>query len=281
VADSVTVRRVPRSQASFTEARVHDPFAVADWRPRTHPTMPAIVARGRKPAVFACAYCHLPDGSGRPGNAMLAGLPAAYIVQQVADMKSRARRSAWPAPYVPSDDMRRIADSATDEEVAVAARYFSGLVPRQRSQVVEATEIPQAVPSLGLYVPVAHGGHEPLGRRLVEMPADVSRHELRDPWVGYVAYVPPGSIARGRGLATTGALPGVPACESCHGPGLRGAGPVPPLAGRPPSYLLRQLFAFRTGTRSTPASAPMRAVAAMLEFDDMVAAAAYAGSRKP
>jgi cytochrome c553 len=56
---------------------------------------------------------------------------------------------------------------------------------------------------------------------------------------------------------------------------------VPPLAGRSPSYLLRQLFAFRTGTRSTPASAPMRAVAAMLEFDDMIAAAAYAGSRQP
>jgi cytochrome c553 len=56
---------------------------------------------------------------------------------------------------------------------------------------------------------------------------------------------------------------------------------VPPLAGRSPSYLLRQLIAFRTGARATPASAPMQAVAASLNLDDMIAAAAYAGSRAP
>jgi cytochrome c553 len=45
--------------------------------------------------------------------------------------------------------------------------------------------------------------------------------------------------------------------------------------------MLRQLIAFRTGARDTPASAPMREVAATLSIEDMVAAAAYAGSRAP
>ena len=112
------------------------------------------------------------------------------------------------------------------------------------------------------------------------MPADARRHELRDAAVEYVAYVPRGSLARGRALAT-GAKAGVAACTSCHGPALRGLGPVPPIAGRSPSYLLRQLLAFRTGARATPVSAPMHLVAAALGIDDMIAAAAYAGSRAP
>jgi cytochrome c553 len=56
---------------------------------------------------------------------------------------------------------------------------------------------------------------------------------------------------------------------------------VPPLAGRSPSYLLRQLLAFNTGTRSSAAGAPMRAVATTLTLADMIAAAAYAGTLTP
>jgi hypothetical protein len=43
--------------------------------------------------VFACGFCHLPNGLGRPENSSLAGLPASYIVQQVADFKSGARKA--------------------------------------------------------------------------------------------------------------------------------------------------------------------------------------------
>jgi cytochrome c553 len=243
--------------------------------------MPDIVAHGRKPVVGACAFCHLPDGSGRPENAMLAGLPAAYIAQQLSDMKSRARLSAWPGPYAPSDYMRTLAENLTDQEVADAAAYFSALRARQRSHVRERAQTPRSVSGVGVYFPAPDGGHEPLGRRIIEMPVDAWRHELHDPWVEYVAYVPPGSIARGRILVTMGRPPGVPPCEQCHGAGLGGAGLVPPLAGRSPSYMLRQLLAFRAGTRATPASGPMRAVAAQLELDDMIDAVAYAGSRTP
>jgi cytochrome c553 len=44
--------------------------------------MPNIVAHGSGDA-WACAYCHLPNGQGRPENPPLAGLPVAYIAEQV------------------------------------------------------------------------------------------------------------------------------------------------------------------------------------------------------
>ena len=97
----------------------------------------------------------------------------------------------------------------------------------------------------------------------------------------YVAYVPRGSIARGRTLAIGDARRGVQGCASCHGADLRGVKLVPALAGRSPSYLLRQLIAFRTGARDGATSAPMRALVATMTIDDMVAASAYAGSRAP
>lgn len=95
--DDGTLRRVPGSSVAFTLTQIRDLFAVPDWRPADHPPMPEVVSHGAKPAVFACGYCHLPNGLGRPENSSLAGLPAEYIVQQVADFKSGARKSSEPA----------------------------------------------------------------------------------------------------------------------------------------------------------------------------------------
>ena len=55
-----------------------------------------MVAHGRKPNVFACGYCHLPNGQGRPENASLAGQPAAYIIEQVNEMKEGRRKTSQP-----------------------------------------------------------------------------------------------------------------------------------------------------------------------------------------
>jgi cytochrome c553 len=280
-ADSVTLFHVPNSTAGFTEAQVESLFGVADWHPDAHPAMPDIVMHGRRPTVMACGYCHLADGAGRPENAMLAGLPAGYIEQQIKDMRSHARKAAWPGPYGPSDYMRAIADSATDTEIADAAQYYSQLSPRLRSRIVETTTIPKPVPRVGLYFPAAGGGTEPLGKRLITMPSDTLRHDLRDPGFLYVTYVPPGSIARGKALATTWREDGAAPCTSCHGEELHGVGPIPPTAGRFPAYILRQLLAFKTGARSTPASLPMNDVASKLSLDDMIAVAAYEGSLNP
>jgi len=281
--DSVTPRRIPGSTAAFTELRAHNHFDVADWHPESHPAMPEVVVRGRRPAVWGCGYCHLPDGAGRPENAALAGLPEKYIIRQVAAFRSGERGSPWHAPNKPADIMRSIADSATTAEVKEAARYFSRLTPRQRARVVETERIPRVRPGTGLYFLAAEGGEEALGERLIEVATDAERHELHDARAAYVAYVPPGGIARGQELAKRGVSGSnsATACTSCHGSRLRGAGPAPPIAGRAPSYLLRQLMGFAAGSRSTKDAAPMRAVAGALTLKDMIAAAAYAGSLKP
>jgi cytochrome c553 len=90
------------------------------------------VARGRAPEVYACDFCHSPSGQGRPENAPLAGLPAAYIEQQVADFKSGVRRRLWMGPHRPTDFMIHVAQFATADEVAAAPGYFSKqrLLPR-------------------------------------------------------------------------------------------------------------------------------------------------------
>lgn len=279
--DNTAPRHVPGSQHAFTAARALDAFDVADWFPERHPPMPPIVSHGRRPSTLACAFCHLPDGGGRPENAELAGLPTDYIVRQVAAMRDGTRDLPWPSRSSPMAAMRRIATSATESEIIEAARYFAGLAPRQRARVVEATRIPRVVPAVGLYFLAPQGGDEPLGQRLVEVPASAERHELHDPTVPYTAYVPVGSIGRGRMIAEHGLPPGTPACVSCHGTALGGTSLAPPLAGRSPSYVLRQLMAFAAGTRADSAATTMQPVARALSLEQMIAAAAYVGSIAP
>jgi cytochrome c553 len=279
--DTVTLYHVPNSTAGFTEAQISNLFGIVDWQPEAHSAMPDVVAHGRRPTVMPCGYCHLADGAGRPENAMLAGLPATYIEAQIRDMRSGTRKAAFAGPYRPTEVMRRIADSATDAEISQAAQYYSQLTPRLRTKIVETTTIPKPVPQIGLYYPAAPRGTEPLGRRLITMPSDTLRHELRDPGLLYVTYVPPGSLARGKALATTWRDDGAAPCTSCHGDALHGVGPIPPTAGRFPAYILRQLLAFKTGARSTAASQPMNDVASKLSLDDMIAVAAYEGSLHP
>jgi cytochrome c553 len=277
----VSLLHLPGSDAAYTHAQVKDLFAAPDWYPDDHPTMPEVVAHGRKPSVYACGYCHLPDGSGRPENASVAGLPAAYIIQQVRDMASGERHSAWEGPYPPSDFMRKVAENVNETEILEAAAYFSSLRLARRAEIVEAERVPVTHTERWIYVRTEGAGDEPLGQRIIELARDHERHELRDPQNGSIAYVPPGSIARGGQLVVSGAGGRTLPCGSCHGADLRGVGLIPPIAGRSPSYILRQLLAFRTGARSTPAGQPMQSVVKRLEVNDMIAIAAYAASREP
>jgi cytochrome c553 len=70
-------------------------------------------------------------------------------------------------------------------------------------------------------------------------------------------------------------------CAVCHGPDLAGMGPVPGLAGRSPSYMVRQLYDMQEGTRKGLWTSLMKPVVAKLDNDDMIAIAAYLASRKP
>ena len=48
------------------------------------------------------------------------------------------------------------------------------------------------------------GGTEPIGNRIITLPADQSRVTKRDPKSGFIAYVPVGSIKKGEALVKTG-----------------------------------------------------------------------------
>ena len=278
--DSVTALRVPKSSRSFTLAQVKNVYAPPDWFPETHPRMPASVAQGRPGSVWACGYCHLPDGQGRSENATLAGLPAEYIRRQVADLRSRARRGAVDT-WSPTSHMYDVADSATGAEVAEAARYFARITAKPRFKVVERAEIPETYQIGGLYAVKPGGGTEALGHRIMEISDDVERHELRDPTATFTAYVPPGSIAAGKKIATAVGKTPVTACVTCHGSNLRGVGMIPPIAGRSPSYLFRQLLAFKSGARAAATSGPMQIVVSTLSLDALIAVTAYSGSLRP
>ena len=131
----------------------------------------------------------------------------------------------------------------------------------------------------GMYVPIEGGGTEPIGQRIVEVPEDPVRTELRDSGAPFIAYVPEGSIKRGQALATGGTK--AAQCGVCHGADLKGLGPIPGIAGRSPSYLVRQLFDLKYGNRKGSWSDLMKAAVASLTLDDMIALAAYSASRVP
>lgn len=278
-ADDGSPQRIAGSNLAFTRKQLGDTFNVADWRPKDHPPMPDIVARGRKPGVLACGYCHLPSGDGRPENARLAGLPRDYIIAQMAAFRSGLRTSAVAARS-PGATMIKVAMAASDAEVAAAADYFASLKPRAYVRVVEQDHAPQTDVA-GWVRRFTGGGDEPLGDRIVEAPEDFEAFERRDPTAKYVAYVPPGSIARGQRLVKTLKTPDDKHCADCHGEDMRGVGNTPGLAGRSPSYLFRQLHDFRSGARAGAASEKMRPVVQHMSNADMLAIVAYLATLEP
>jgi cytochrome c553 len=56
---------------------------------------------------------------------------------------------------------------------------------------------------------------------------------------------------------------------------------VPPLAGRSPSYIFRQLYDIQHGTRHGMWTELMKAPLAHLSQDDLIAITAYLSSRAP
>jgi len=281
-ADAAANVHVPGSSVTYTEGELGDLFSAPDWGLQPHSPMPAIVAHGRQPDVFACGYCHTPSGQGRPENAALAGLPAAYLAAQIEDFQSGKRRGAWPGPYLPTDLMIRSARHLTKNEVQSAAQYFSKQRLARRVEVVEVDAVPRSRVVGLVYVAIPGGGTEPLGQRLMEFAPDAARHEHRDDAMRYIAYVPLDSVKRGQALAVTG-RPAVPVqpCAGCHGNDLHGVGLIPGIAARSPTYLLRALLEFQTGVRRGTAAAPMQTLCAELSLGDMIDAVAYAASLPP
>jgi cytochrome c553 len=277
-APDTTRRTITGSEASFTPAQIRDQFGPADWFPGDHPAMPPIVAQGRRDAsISACSLCHYPNGKGRPENAGVAGLPYAYFVQTMLDFKNDVRKSA-DSRKTNTNRMIAFAKAMTDDEIKAAAIYFSSMKWAPWIRVVETDSVPKTRIAGGMFIALegADAGKEAIGQRIIEVPDNAEQTEaLRNPRSGFVAYVPTGSIKKGETLAASGQ------CALCHGPDLRGLGPVPGIAGRSPSYVVRQLFDIQRGDRKGLWSELMKRAAANLSADDMLNLSAYTASRAP
>ena len=277
--DDGVPRRVPNSSATYTLTQIRDRFIAPVWHPEDHPPLPPVVAQGRKPDVFACGFCHRADGPGGPENSALAGLPAAYIVQQMNDYKSGARRTAVPKRNV--DLMIGLAKASTADEIAAAAAYFSALKPRKHTRVVETDTVPKTFIIANHYASLPSGEKEAIGKRIIEVPEVLEQFVHRDTYARFIAYVPVGSVARGEALVKTGGAGKTLACVTCHGPDLKGVGLIPGIAGRSTNYVVRQLYDIKHGFRAGAFAALMKDVVVKLEEEDMLAIAAYLATQAP
>ena len=135
-------------------------------------------------------------------------------------------------------------------------------------------------------------GTEPIANRIIMLPMDVKKARMRDPraGAGFNALVPVGSVEKGKDLVTTGGMKIVgnqivqgktTACSTCHGLDLMGVADVPPIAGRSPSYIVRQIWDIQQGTRNGAAVQLMKQAIANLNGEDLVNIAAYVSSRRP
>lgn len=273
-----TLHTVPNSTKRLTTAQITDGFNPPDWHPEDHPPMPDIVGHGRAPDIRACGFCHLPNGQGKPENSSLAGLPAAYIEAQVTDYRTGLRQSSEPNMGPPAN-MLRLSRVTNEAEVKIAAEYFSKLKYKPWVKVVETKTVPKTRIITGMHAPI-EGPQEPIGTRLIEVPVNTELTELRDSQSPFIAYVPIGAVKRGEALANK-ANAKTTQCALCHGDNLKGLGNVPFVAGRSPSYMLRQLYDFKTGARRGGYAPLMKGVVEKLTVADMIDLVAYAASLQP
>jgi cytochrome c553 len=265
--------KVPGSTKQYEAARIAGNANPPDWFPDEHPPAPKAVTGGDG-IRFACGSCHLMSGQSHAEAADIAGMPAAYLIRQMAYYKAGTRK----------DDARMgpIAKATSEEDVRQAAEYFASLKPKPWVKIIETATPPKTFIATAGRHRVLHpdGGTEPIGHRILAIPEDPFRTEIRDPHSGFIAYVPPGSIAKGEALVKTGAGKTVQ-CAACHGENLRGKGDVPRLAGQHPLHIARQLFDIRHGSSAGDAVAAMKPVVANLTEDDIIAISAYLSSLSP
>ena len=263
-------KTAPGSTRKYTQEQIDDLLNPPDWFPDQHPAPPEIVVKGHAGAM-ACGACHLMSGLGHPESSDLTGLSAPYIVQQMIDFKSGARKDPT------GKRMNGIAMETTELEAREAAEYFAALPRRTFNKVIEQAMVPKTYLGNGrMRFLEPAGGMEPIGSRIITVPEDVTLVRLRHPTSGFVSYVPPGSLARGKKIVESGT-----GCGTCHGQDLKGIAAVPRLAGMHPIYTVRQLQWFKAGTRNGTDAPIMKPWAATMTMDYMVAVSAYLGTLAP
>jgi cytochrome c553 len=187
--------------------------------------------------------------------------------------------------------MVMLAKAMTDEEMRTAAEYFAAVKWRPYVEVVETDLVPKTRIQGELFIPQAKELTEPIGNRIVEVPADIEGNQtLRNSRGTWIAYVPRGAVQKGKDLVTLGGMTIVngqivqgktTACSTCHGIDLNGVPPdVPPLVGRSPSYMAREIFDIQQGARNGSNSNVqlMRMVVEKLQPEDIINITAYLAS---
>jgi cytochrome c553 len=268
-----TPLKIQGSSLEFTRAQIANGFGPADWFPDDHPKMPDVVAHGKQPDVRACSLCHYPNGKGRAENAGVSGLPVSYFIAQMHAFQNGDRHSA-DARKANTNAMIAIAKGMTEEEIKAAAEYFGAMKWTPWIEVKESATVPKTRIAGGLFLALDGNETEPIGNRIIEVPVNTEQTEiLRNPRSGFYAYAPTGSIVRGQQIAVLNR------CGACHGADLRGLGPVPGIAGRSPSYMVRQMYDMQAGTRKGEWTQLMVPVVEKLSADDMLDVAAFVASR--
>jgi cytochrome c553 len=293
-AEQTRPRRAAGSRATHSLVEVRDAQNVVDWFPGDHPPMPEIIAHGPAAAPGTirrgCGFCHLPNGKGRPENAPVAGLPVAYFIRQMQDFRNGLRHSADPRKPN-TNTMIDLAKAMTDDEITASAAYFAAIKWTPWIRVAETDKVPKTRIVGNLFLAPTHERTEPIAGRIIEVPEDLEQAELlRNPRSGFVAYVPVGSLEKGKDLVTTGGMRiagntivqgRTTPCVTCHGLDLMGVADVPPIAGRSPSYLARQMWDIQQGARNGADAQLMKQAIAQLTAEDLVTIAAYVSSRVP
>jgi cytochrome c553 len=270
------------SDLAFTQAQITSPYAPADWFPGDHPQMPDIVAYGREDiGMRACAICHLPNGQGLMQNAPVAGLPVDYFLRQLDDLAT-GKRQTTDTHKANGYEMAAMARALTPEQAREIAEYYGSISFKPWVEVIESDTVPRFQASRnGLFTKLEGNETEALGMRLIELPVSTyATNNLRNPRSGMVAYAPVGSLARGEALVKTGGDNSME-CLTCHGPDLRGTPIAPPIAGRQPSYIGRQLYDMQQGNRAGPMAILMKPAVESLSPEDIIAISAYVAAQDP
>ena len=93
----------------------------------------------------------------------------------------------------------------TDEEITEAAKYFAAIPLVAARQDLETSLVPKTRIVGNLFLATEEVKTEPMNGRIIEVPEDEERSQThRDPRAGFIAYVPEGSLAKGKHLVTLG-----------------------------------------------------------------------------
>lgn len=261
----------------LTMRQINDGFGPPDWFPKEHAPLPRIVAHGQAPHVIACTLCHLPSGNGHPESASISGLSAKYIIEQMHAFRDGNRQN------IRAPAMTEMAHAISEKDLREAADYYAR-IPRFKQKWMRVVETSRA--------PANHVGaggarfFDPGAQTIAVAPnmiyeiAESEEVELRNDHVGFVDYVPMGSLAKGR-IVALGNRGQFRSCGSCHGQDFRGHDDAPRLAGRSAYYLIRQLADMRAGYRKGPGPDKMREVVGKLSDADILNVSAYMASKEP